>query len=46
MSDQNTVPAPAVVEEHQLIAERRDKLSALRAAHAAGSAGVPFPNDF
>ena len=45
MSDQNPAPAPALPEEHQLIAERRDKLRALRAAHAQG-AGVPFPNDF
>ena len=46
MSDQNPAPAPALSEEHQLIAERRDKLHALRAAHAQGTAGVPFPNDF
>ena len=36
--------APAV-DENQLIAERRDKLKALRARHQAGGP-VPFPNDF
>ncbi len=47
MSDSITAPAtaPAPPEENQLIAERRDKLSALRAAQAQG-AGVAFPNDF
>ena len=47
MSDPITAPAtaPASPEENQLITERRDKLSALRAAQAQG-AGVAFPNDF
>ena len=47
MSDSITAPAtaPAPPEENQLIAERRDKLSALRAAQAQG-AGVAFPNNF
>ena len=47
MSDPITAPAPAPSpqEENQLITERRDKLSALRAAQAQG-AGVAFPNDF
>ena len=43
MSEQNHAPAPH--DENQLIAERRDKLRALREAHAQG-AGVTFPNDF
>jgi lysyl-tRNA synthetase class 2 len=33
-------PAPAAVDENQLITERREKLAAIRAA------GVAFPNDF
>ena len=37
--------ATPVVDENQLIAERRDKLKALRERHRAGGA-VPFPNDF
>ena len=43
MSEQNHAPAPH--DENQLIAERRDKLRALREAHAQG-AGVTFPNEF
>ena len=38
------VPAPAV-DDNQLIAERREKLKALRSAQAQGK-GVAFPNDF
>ncbi|BDR07670.1 hypothetical protein CTR2_R10080 [Comamonas thiooxydans] len=48
MSDnQNTAAAaPAVPQdENQLIAERREKLKALREAQAQGK-GVAFPNDF
>ena len=47
MSENLTSPtaAPAPHDENQLIAERRDKLRALREAHAQG-AGVTFPNDF
>ena len=40
MSDHPTPP-----DDNQLIAERRDKLKALRATQAAGL-GVAFPNDF
>ena len=41
-----SAPAPApAVDENQLIAERREKLKALRAAQAEGK-GVAFPNDF
>ena len=36
-----TTPAPAQADDNQLIAERREKLAALRAANP-----VPFPNDF
>ena len=43
MSDQNHAPAPH--DENQLIAERRDKLRALREAQAQGK-GVAFPNNF
>ncbi|MFO1192625.1 MAG: lysine--tRNA ligase [Rhodoferax sp.] len=43
MSD-HPVPAPAT-DDNQLIAERREKLKALRARQAAGE-GVAFPNDF
>ncbi len=43
MSDSKT--SPPAVDENQLIAERREKLKALRQAQAAG-AGVAFPNDF
>ncbi|MGE8320960.1 MAG: amino acid--tRNA ligase-related protein, partial [Comamonas sp.] len=48
MSDnQNTAAAPAAApqDENQLIAERREKLKALREAQAQGK-GVAFPNDF
>ncbi|HEY2255143.1 MAG TPA: lysine--tRNA ligase [Variovorax sp.] len=51
MSDHPTpsapLPAPAVAaaDDNQLIAERREKLKALRAAQAEGK-GVAFPNDF
>ncbi|MDI9330214.1 MAG: lysine--tRNA ligase [Alphaproteobacteria bacterium] len=41
-STEATAPA---VDENQLIAERRDKLKALRERHHAGG-NVPFPNDF
>jgi lysyl-tRNA synthetase class 2 len=46
MSD-NTQPAPAApaADENQLIAERREKLKALREAQRQGK-GVAFPNDF
>ena len=47
MSD-NTTPHPAPApahDENQLIAERRDKLRALREAQAQGK-GVAFPNNF
>ena len=43
MSDQN--PAPAPQDDNQLIAERREKLRALRDAQAKGG-GVAFPNNF
>jgi lysyl-tRNA synthetase class 2 len=43
MSDHNTAPAPQ--DENQLIAERREKLKALRQGQAEGK-GVAFPNDF
>ena len=42
--DADTV-APAAVDENQLIAERREKLKALRQRQAVGQ-GVAFPNDF
>ncbi|ROR18119.1 lysyl-tRNA synthetase class II [Comamonas sp. BIGb0124] len=49
MSDQNppqAAPAAApAIDDNQLIAERREKLKALRAAQAEGR-GVAFPNDF
>ncbi|MFC5498796.1 lysine--tRNA ligase [Caenimonas terrae] len=46
MSDQNNPAAPApVIDENQLIAERRDKLKALREVQKQGGA-VAFPNDF
>ena len=41
MSDQTTPPT----DENQLIAERREKLKALREAHRNGQ-GPAFPNDF
>ena len=43
MSEQNHAPAPH--DENQLIAERRDKLRALRES-LQPSGGVAFPNDF
>ena len=43
MSDQN--PATAPQDDNQLIAERREKLRALRDAQANGG-GVAFPNNF
>ena len=43
-NSQDAAAAP-VQDENQLIAERREKLKALRAAQAAGQ-GVAFPNDF
>ncbi len=43
MSDTNTPPAPQ--DENQLIAERRDKLKAIRQQQADGK-GPAFPNDF
>jgi len=43
---QATPPAaPPATDDNQLIAERREKLKALRAAQADGK-GVAFPNDF
>jgi len=43
MSDHNIAPAPQ--DENQLIAERREKLKAIRQSQAEGK-GVAFPNDF
>ncbi|MBX3586586.1 MAG: lysine--tRNA ligase [Ramlibacter sp.] len=43
MSEPITAPAPQ--DDNQLIAERRDKLKAIREAQHAGK-GVAFPNDF
>lgn len=43
MSEHNTTPAPQ--DENQLIAERREKLKAIRQRQAEGQ-GVAFPNDF
>src|SRR5665811_1530707 len=43
MSDQHIAPAPQ--DENQLMAERREKLKALRQAQAEGK-GAAFPNDF
>jgi len=43
MSEPLTPPAPQ--DENQLMAERRDKLTALRVAQQQGQ-GVAFPNDF
>jgi len=47
MSQPNTpaTPAAAPADENQLIAERREKLKALREAQRQGK-GVAFPNDF
>ncbi|MBS0508183.1 MAG: lysine--tRNA ligase, partial [Proteobacteria bacterium] len=44
MSEQNHAPTPPQ-DENQLIAERREKLKALREGQAQGR-GVAFPNDF
>ncbi|WP_404300078.1 lysine--tRNA ligase [Alicycliphilus denitrificans] len=44
MSEQNHAPSPPQ-DENQLIAERREKLKALRDSQAQGQ-GVAFPNDF
>ena len=43
MSDNQTAPAP--LDENQLIAERRDKLKAIRQRQSMGE-GAAFPNDF
>ncbi len=43
MSDNHPTPAPQ--DENQLIAERRDKLKAIRQRQTEGK-GVAFPNDF
>jgi lysyl-tRNA synthetase, class II len=45
MSDKNTPASPPPADENQLIAERREKLKALREAQRQGQ-GVAFPNDF
>ncbi len=53
MSDLSPTPAPAahaslpkpVIDENQLIAERREKLQAIR-AHSAARGVAAFPNDF
>ena len=47
MSDTTAPSAPAAPaqDENQLIAERREKLKAMRQAQADGK-GVAFPNDF
>ncbi len=45
MSEQHATPDTAPQDENQLIAERREKLKALRQAQAEGK-GVAFPNDF
>ncbi|MDR2990509.1 MAG: lysine--tRNA ligase, partial [Burkholderiaceae bacterium] len=42
---QESSPSPAEQDENKLIAERREKLKALRVAQAAGGP-VAFPNDF
>ncbi|ASI67235.1 lysine--tRNA ligase [Diaphorobacter nitroreducens] len=44
MSENNSAPSPAQ-DENQLIAERREKLKALRENQAQGQ-GVAFPNDY
>ncbi|MGJ7484997.1 lysine--tRNA ligase [Variovorax sp. LT2P21] len=44
MTEPTTSPAPAI-DDNQLMAERREKLKALRAAQADGKE-VAFPNDF
>ena len=47
MSDHTPAPAPApaAIDDNQLIAERREKLKAIRQQQAEGK-GVAFPNDF
>ena len=45
MSQTTPPAAPAAPDENQLIAERREKLKALREAQKQGK-GVAFPNDF
>ena len=47
MSDHTPAPAtaPAAIDENQLMAERREKLKAIRQQQAEGK-GVAFPNDF
>ena len=46
MSDKNPPAAPApAIDENQLIAERREKLKALREDQRQGK-GIAFPNDF
>jgi lysyl-tRNA synthetase class 2 len=45
MSDHTGAPPPHPADENQLIAERREKLKALREAHRQGGAPA-FPNDF
>jgi lysyl-tRNA synthetase class 2 len=45
MSEQNTAPAVAPVDENQLILERREKLKAIRQQQVDGK-GVAFPNDY
>lgn len=45
MSDHTAAPPPPPADENQLIAERREKLRALRQAQQEGK-GVAFPNDF
>src|SRR5256885_10216786 len=45
MPAHTTPAAPAPADENQLIAERREKLKALREAQKQGK-GVAFPNDF
>jgi len=45
MSETTTAPAAPQQDENQLIAERREKLKALRQAQIDGK-GVAFPNDF
>ena len=44
MTQPTPTPAPAI-DDNQLIAERREKLKALRSAQAEGK-GIAFPNDF
>ena len=45
MTDQAASPPPPATDTNQLIAERREKLSALR-ERSKRDGGVPFPNDF